>query len=136
MALYIALSPSEGGGEKSRVKARRGGQSRRRRGAEGGPAGCGAAAGRRGRTGTHRDAVPGPVHGPHGDAGSAQAAFVHVRGDLTRQAQGEESPTDACEEGEIAQRSSSGSPGVGRHRPALKKMLPPETASTDPLRKL
>lgn len=42
-----------------------------------------------------RDAVPGPVHGPHGDAGSAQAAFVHVRGDLTRQAQGEESPTDA-----------------------------------------
>lgn len=83
-----------------------------------------------------RDAVPGPVHGPHGDAGSAQAAFVHVRGDLTRQAQGEESPTDACEEGEIAQRSSSGSPGAGRHRPALKKMLPPETASTDPLRKL
>lgn len=54
MALYIALSPSEGGGEKSRVKACRGGQSRRRRGAEGGPAGCGAAAaggGGRGLTG-------------------------------------------------------------------------------------
>lgn len=32
---------------------------------------------------THRDAVSGSILGPHGDTCSTQAAFIHVRGNLT-----------------------------------------------------
>lgn len=59
------------------------------------------------RPGTHRDAVARPVQGPQSHAGPAQAALVHVGGDLAREAQGEERAAEACVRGEAAKRVSA-----------------------------
>ena len=50
-------------------------------------------------------AVSGPIHCPHGDTWSAQAELIHVRGDLTREAQGTENSTETWVQGEITEKS-------------------------------
>lgn len=48
---------------------------------------------------TDRDVVAGAVHGPHGHAGPAEAALVHVAGHRASQAGEAEQPAAACEGG-------------------------------------